>query len=170
MIGRSSWRPLHGRRTCCYFAECLMFAECFVMICRVFTLRHSANRVFCRVQYVCRIFPRRHSTHSRFAEYSIECTRQTLRHSAYLLFPVVFMPSPSWCSRGPTPSHQCLRLWQAHSIPTVSGVMVQVFDIVLTTLAIVLTSLFDMAKSCSKVVTFLIVQQIYALFASSTKR
>ena len=39
--GRSSWRPLHGRRTCWYFAECLMFAECFFIICRVFTLRHS---------------------------------------------------------------------------------------------------------------------------------
>jgi len=36
-------------------------------------------------------------------------------------------------------------------------------------LAIVLTSLFDMAKSCSKVITFLIVQQIYALFVGSTK-
>jgi len=79
-----------GRHTWRSFAVCLFFAECLVVVCRVFYFLHSVNKFFCRVHLFCRVFTCGHSVKILFAECPKECTRQTTRHSAYILFPVVW--------------------------------------------------------------------------------
>jgi len=46
--GRHMWRS---------FAECIFFAECLVVICRVFYFLHSANKFFAECIYFAKFLP-----------------------------------------------------------------------------------------------------------------